>query len=126
NSWRKTHIKPEQLLSEPVCWSTVDYGEVDSPDICAQISWCAARDGTAHGVAVWFDAELANGIAFSNHPRAPQTIYGNGLFPFTEPVDLSAGERAELRLSARMIHDDYVWRWDTDLFSLDAATRPKH
>src|SRR5437868_6365978 len=36
NSWRKTHIKPEQLVSEPVCWSIVDYYGVDSPDICAQ------------------------------------------------------------------------------------------
>src|SRR5690349_13264213 len=25
NTWRKSHIKPEQFLAEPVCWSTIDY-----------------------------------------------------------------------------------------------------
>src|SRR5215211_7563011 len=28
NAWRKTHIKPEQFLAEPVCWNTIDYYEV--------------------------------------------------------------------------------------------------
>jgi protein arginine N-methyltransferase 1 len=119
NNWRKTHIKPEQLLSEPICWTTVDYHEVDSPDICAEISWRAKRSGRAHGVAVWFDAELAGGTGFSNHPEAPQTIYGQGLFPFSTPVEVEEGERVELRLSARFVRDDYVWRWDTDFFAAD-------
>jgi protein arginine N-methyltransferase 1 len=125
NNWRKTQIKAEQLLTEPICWTTIDYREVDSPDTCAEISWRAGRSGTAHGFAVWFDAELANGIGFSNHPGTPQTIYGQGLFPFSEPVQIREGERIELRLSARMIDDDYVWRWDTGFFAPDDETRLK-
>src|SRR5215217_5279023 len=58
NTWRKTRVRPEQLLTEPVCWNTIDYYEIDSPDIRAKICWQAARTGTAHGVAVWFDSEL--------------------------------------------------------------------
>src|SRR5687768_9602500 len=46
NTWRKTRIQPEQFLVEPVCWSTIDYREVDSPDVEAEISWRAARKGT--------------------------------------------------------------------------------
>jgi type I protein arginine methyltransferase len=117
NTWRKTRIKPEQLLAEPVCWTTIDYYEVESPDIRAEISWRPAREGTAHGVAVWFDSDLVNGIGFSNHPNEPELIYGNGFFPFSEPVEVTEGERIELRLAARMVHDDYVWRWDTKFFS---------
>ena len=119
NNWRKTHIRPEQLLVEPVCWTTINYHEVDSPDIQAEISWRAARKGTAHGVAVWFDSELAEGISFSNHPNSPEMIYGQGLFPFSGPVELKEGERIKLRLSANMVRDDYVWRWDTDFFARD-------
>src|SRR5215218_96635 len=37
NTWRKTLLKPEQLLTEPMCWTTIDYYEVDSPDIRAEI-----------------------------------------------------------------------------------------
>src|SRR5215204_150904 len=117
NTWRKTRIKPEQLLAEPVCWITIDYYEVDSADISAEISWRAARQGVAHGVAVWFDSDLAGGIGFSNHPSAPELIYGNAFFPFSNPVEVTEGERIELRLAARMVHDDYVWRWDTEFFS---------
>ncbi len=124
NTWRKTRIKPEQLLSAPVCWSTVDYYEVDTPDVRAEICLHVARNGTAHGVAVWFDSELAGDIGFSNHPGAPEMIYGNGLFPFPEPVEMLEGERIQLRLAAKIIEDDYVWRWDTDFFARDAQ-RPK-
>ena len=114
NTWRKTRIQPEQMLTEPVCWTTIDYHEVDSPDVKAEISFRAARKGTAHGVAVWFDSELVDGIGFSNHPAAPELIYGNGLFPFSQPVEVMEGERITLRLAAKMVGDDYVWRWDTD------------
>lgn len=114
NTWRKERIQPEQLLTEPVCWTTVDYREVESADIQTEISWRAARTGTAHGFAVWFDSELIDGVGFSNRPGAPETIYGNGLFPFSEPVKLNEGDQIKLRLGAKVVKDDYVWRWDTD------------
>jgi len=114
NNWRKTHIEPEQFLAQPVCWTTIDYYEVESSDIHAQVSWQAGRNGTAHGVAVWFDSELVDGIRLSNHPAAPKMIYGVGLFPFAEPVEVKEGERIELRLGADLVQDGYVWRWETD------------
>jgi protein arginine N-methyltransferase 1 len=125
NTWRKTRIRPEQFLVEPVCWTTIDYHEVDSPDIQAEISWPAVRKGTAHGVAVWFDSELVDGIGFSNHPAGPEMIYGNGFFPFSQPVEVIEGERIKLRLAANMVSDDYVWRWDTDFFAGNDEERPK-
>ena len=117
NNWRKTHIKPEQFLAEPVCWNTIDYHEVESRDVRAEISWRAARDGTAHGFTLWFDSELGDdtsGIGFSNHPSAPRMIYGQGFFPFSQPVEITEGDRIELRLAADFVQDNYVWRWDTD------------
>lgn len=114
NTWRKSHIKAEQFLAEPVSWKTIDYYEVDSPDAQAEISWRVARNGTAHGFAVWFDAELVDDIVFSNHPSAPRMIYGQGFFPFSQPVQVSEGNRIELKLSAKFVQDDYVWRWDTN------------
>jgi len=115
NTWRKSRIKPEQLLTEPVCWTTLDYYEVKSSDMSAEISWQAARTGTAHGLAVWFDSELAEGIRVSNHPSAPETIYGIGFFPFSQPVELIEGDRVTVRLAADLVNDGYVWRWDTEV-----------
>lgn len=114
NNWRKTQIKPEYFLAEPVYWHTIDYHEIESRDVRAEISWRAARNGTAHGFAAWFDSELVDGIDFSNHPSAPRMIYGQGFFPFSQPVEISEGDRIELRLVADFVQDNYVWRWDTD------------
>ena len=114
NNWRKTQIKPEYFLAEPVYWNTIDYHEIENRDVRAEISWRAARNGTAHGFAVWFDSELVDGIDFSNHPSAPRLIYGQGFFPFSQPVEVSEGDRIELRLAADFVQDNYVWRWDTD------------
>ena len=52
-------------------------------------------------------------------------IYGQGLFPFSQPVELMEGDRIELRLAANVVGDDYVWRWDTDFFARDDEARPK-
>ena len=118
NNWRKAHITPEQFLAQPVCWTTIDYYEVESSDIHARFSWQAARSGTAHGVAVWFDSELVDGVRLSNHPAAPQMIYGVGLFPFSQPVAVAEGERIEFRLAADLVQDGYVWRWETDFLPM--------
>jgi protein arginine N-methyltransferase 1 len=125
NTWQKTRIKRSQLLAEPVSWTTIDYYEVESPDIRAEMCWRAGRNGTAHGIAVWFDSELVDGIGFSNHPGAPEMIYGNGLFPFSQPVEVMEGDCIQLRLAARMVNDDYVWRWDTDFFARGDEAHPK-
>jgi protein arginine N-methyltransferase 1 len=114
NNWRKTHIKPDQFLAEPVCWNTIDYHEVVDHDARADISWRVARSGTAHGFAVWFDSELTDDIRFSNHPAVPRMIYGQGFFPFSQPVEVFENDRVDLKLTAKFVQDNYVWRWDTD------------
>lgn len=117
NTWRKTRIRPEQLLAEPICWTTIDYYEVNDPNAGAEITWQSFRKGIVHGFAVWFDSDLVEGIGFSNHPSEPELIYGNAFFPLSEPIDVTAGERIKVRLSANFVQGDYVWRWDTDFFA---------
>src|ERR1043165_369551 len=114
NSWRKTRLKAEELLTEAVCWTSLDYREVVSADVAGEVSWRVGRCGTAHGVAVWFDAELADAIGFTNRPGAPELVYGQGFFPFPHAVEVSAGERVDVRLRADLVQEDYVWSWATD------------
>ena len=114
NTWRKTTIKADELLTEATRWTRLDYYSVSSPDVCGEITWRAARTGTAHGIAVWFDTELADEIGFSNRPGELELIYGVGFFPFPQPVEIREGERVSLKLRADLVQDNYVWRWDTD------------
>jgi protein arginine N-methyltransferase 1 len=36
--------------------------------VAGELTWTAERPVTAHGLVVWFDTELAEGIGFSNAP----------------------------------------------------------
>ena len=125
NTWRKTRIKPDELLVQPSRWATLDYYEIQSPNIRAEVNWQVARSGTAHGLAVWFDSELIDEIGFSNHPDGPELIYGNGLFPFSHPVEVVEGDRIQVTLRADFIRDDYVWRWDTYVFAAGDSVTPR-
>lgn len=125
NTWRKTRLKTSELLVEPLCWATLDYREIQCPDVSAEIVWQASRPGTAHGVAIWFDSELVDEIGFSNHPGSPELIYGNGLFPFSQPVEVADGDRICLTLRADHINGDYLWRWDTHFFAAGESGTPK-
>ena len=125
NTWRKTRIKRDELLVQPSHWTTLDYYEIQSPNIRAEIKWQIARSGTAHGLAVWFDSKLIDEIGFSNHPSGPELIYGNGLFPFSHPVEVVEGDRIQVTLRADFIRDDYVWRWDTAVFAAGDSVTPR-
>jgi SAM-dependent methyltransferase len=112
NSWAKGRVLPEQFLTEPCCWATLDYQTVASPDLHADVVWTAARAGTAHGLVIWFDALLAEGVGFSNAPGQPPLIYGTAFFPWPEPVHLTAGDTVTVNLEARLAGEDsYVWSW---------------
>jgi hypothetical protein len=71
-------------------------------------------------MAVWFDTQLADDVGFSNAPGAPEAIYGSMMFPWMNPVPLAAGQRVCVDLQAKLLEDDYFWRWTTKIASVDA------
>jgi protein arginine N-methyltransferase 1 len=113
NSWQKFRVKPEQLLVDPKCWATLDYLKVESPDVKGEVNWTVTRAGTAHGLIVWFDATLIDGISFSNAPHAPELIYGSFFYPWSTSVNLAVGDTVNVYLEANLVGDDYLWRWNT-------------
>lgn len=72
----------------------------------------------AHGLLVWFDREVGDEIRLSNAPGAlaevaPEHIYGTAFFPWSRPVEVSAGDQVGVRLRAKAVDGGYVWRWNT-------------
>jgi protein arginine N-methyltransferase 1 len=113
NTWRKMRLRPEDMLTEPVRWYELDYNNITETNFQTLVHISITRAGIAHGLALWFDAELIDGVGFSNAPGGEELIYGNAFFPFKEPVQVEHSDQFEIRLEARLIGDDYVWRWDT-------------
>ncbi len=115
NTWRSGRATPEQLLVAPKRWGELDYAAIESPDVRGEVSWIAKRAGTAHGLSVWFDSELAPGAAFSNAPEHPALVYGNAFFPLSEPVAVAEGDRINVSLRADLVGEDYTWSWNTKI-----------
>ena len=117
STWRRHAVKPEQLLADPQCWATLDYRTITSTNVSGQVTLIATRRGTAHALLLWFDAELCEGVGFSNAPTAPELLYGQAFFPLGKPVELEAGDEVTLKLSAHLIGGDYIWSWHTRINS---------
>jgi type I protein arginine methyltransferase len=113
NTWGKGRVRPEQFLGEPKCWATLDYTELETADVSGEVTWTIEQSGMAHGLSIWFDATLIEGVGFSNAPGMPELIYGSAFFPWSEEVALNAGDRVSVVLQAKLVGEDYIWRWHT-------------
>jgi type I protein arginine methyltransferase len=127
NNVQKVLVSPAQLLTGHKLWATLDYATVQNPDVRGNLEWTVERAGTGHGIVVWFDADLAEGIGFSNAPGAPETVYGSSFFPWTQPVRLAQGQSVCVNLAAKLVENDYLWRWTTRVEPLQgSAASPIH
>ena len=119
NSWSDDssgEIFSPDLLMEPQVWATLDYRTIVKPTVGqSALSSKAIRNGTAHGLLVWFDAEIGEGFGFSNGPQMKRIaeVYGRGFFPLLEPVSVKTGDTIEIDIFADYIDDGYDWRWNT-------------
>ena len=83
---------PEDLLSSPCIWGEIDYSSTESPNLDGELQWRIERPGTLHGLYVWFDAKVAEGLGYSNAPDLPELIYGRAFFPLLQATDVMVGD----------------------------------
>jgi len=115
NSWMKVKLKESDLLAPPQVWATLDYNTVMDANCGGRLEFQVSREGTAHGIALWFDCELYEDVRISNCPGGPEHIYGQGLFIFEEPVTTTPGMRITVQIRAVHTPSDYVWCWNTTI-----------
>ena len=113
NTWQKGRVDSDQLLTRPQQWASLDYDSIESSDVSADLTLTVMRAGTAHGLSLWFDGRLGDGVSFSNAPGQPELIYGSAFLPLLAPVTLALGDTISVKLSADLVSDDYIWRWNT-------------
>jgi protein arginine N-methyltransferase 1 len=115
NSTYKIRTAPDEYLAAPCEFASIEYQITTSPSCSGECTWDVSRDGTAHGIGVWFDTELADGEGFSNAPGGPGLLYGVAFFPFREPLRVQAGDRFHSQIHANPVGSEYVWRWNSSL-----------
>ena len=115
NGWAGSEVEPAQLLSDAAEWGAIDYATVSSPRLEGAADCTVTRAAAGHGMAVWFDAELADGIGFSNAPSHPRLVYGQAFFPWRHAVDLAVGDVVHTEFRVLPGHPESIWVWDTSI-----------
>ncbi len=113
NNFQKVHLRAEQVLAAPRHAATLNYTVIKILNLRTELAFDVRAPGLGHGLAVWFDSVLAEGISFSNAPGRPELIYGQLFLPWPSAVPLEKGDLIEVLLRADLVGSDYVWRWDT-------------
>jgi protein arginine N-methyltransferase 1 len=118
NTWKKKRTADKWLV-EPICWATLDYATIEQTNVHADIHWTVEQAGIVHGLRIWFDTIVAEGLGFTNAPNAGETIYGSAFFPLLEPVQVAAGDKVSVGIYADLMGYSYVWRWETKVIRND-------
>jgi len=115
NTWVKVRASASELLAPPSKWAELDYASLAAPRVHGGGELRVSRTGVAHGLVLWFDTELAEGIGFSNAPGGPELIYGQAFFPWPESVAVREGDVVGYQVRADLVGSEYVWTWDSTL-----------
>lgn len=113
NCWSSVRADAGVLLGEAKQWAALNYETLTEEDISGSVVLQLNRPGTAHGLLLWFDAQLAAGIGYSNSPQRPNSAYGQAFFPFEHAVPALSGDQVRVQLRAKAHDGDYLWEWDT-------------
>lgn len=124
NHWHKVELKASDLVSAQQDLMVLEYQSITDPNVHASVSLSADRPCTVDGYAIWFDAELAEGIGFTNAPGEPKLVYGQTFFPLERSISLDDGDRIDLAFRADLINGSYVYSWTSSVVRADDAADP--
>lgn len=120
---RPEAIERRQLLAEPAGWGEIDYANATTTNHSATAEFVIERAGNCHGIYAWFDGCPAEGLGYSNAPTLPELVYGRVFFPLEEAIEVAAGDRMQVKLSAHMLKGSYVNVWDTRITDSEGRVR---
>ena len=109
-------------LADPIDLAAIDYRTIATPSVAATGSWLVSS-GTAHGLALWFEAELADGIGYRSGPGSGDELYGVAFLPWPQAVTFTATTAVTVDLRADWINGSYVWTWRTTIGGADPLLR---
>jgi protein arginine N-methyltransferase 1 len=112
NQVQVPRVGPDLFLGAPRELTRVDLAAPLATEISAAVTLTAERDGTLHGIAGWFEAQLAEGVRIANVPPASGSSWAHVLFPMERPIPVAAGDEIEVRIDT--VANGTTWRWATE------------
>ena len=126
NNEGKTRLGAGVLASVPQTLAVIDYRTATQPNLDATVELEAHKQGRVHGLLVWFDAEIAEGLGYSNAPGEPPLVYGQMFLPLADPPRLKAGDKVTARIRGNFVQNRYIWSWEGAVIDARTGTRSGH
>lgn len=121
NAVQKAYLRRSALVSPAATLGVLDYRTITEANFDASVALTAERDATVHGLLVWFDAEIAEGLGYSNAPGEPPLVYGQTFLPLATPKRLAEGDSMAVRIRLPLIDGHHMWNWDWQVLGAAGA-----
>lgn len=83
------------------CWDTAELTRECSSERKGEAQWTFGAPDMVYGFAVWWQADLVDGVALSTAPDAEPTHWEQLYFPLLAPIAVGAGEGVGVTLRSR-------------------------
>ncbi len=96
-------------------WDRVDFMKPNKPARSGRAQWAIKKSVTITGAALWWTAELTDGVSLSTAPDAAPTHWEQLYLPVLEPIDVRAGETLSIRVKSTSSYDtgtDVAWTFE--------------
>jgi protein arginine N-methyltransferase 1 len=94
-------FKPADLFNEGASarlWDSLTFDRTNKTTRTGEASWDLAEPATVYGLALWWVADLAEGVALSTSPLESATHWEQLYLPVLVPLDLAAGHTLHVRV----------------------------
>ncbi len=104
------YFEAGSLVAPPQPAGAVDLKTVERAALRVSASAPALRSAAIHGLALWFELDLA-GEWLGTGPLSPRTAWPQVFLPLADPLVVDRGDELEVACEATPFGDDLVWQW---------------
>ncbi len=97
-------------------WDRIDFGARYQSRRRCRVDWRFEQAGWVFGFALWWTADLIDGVVLSTAPDSPPTHWEQIFAPVLEPLQIAPGEELGLEINARFSEQSGVdFEWATHM-----------
>lgn len=93
-------IARSQLMAPGEVFAELDLTTIDSPNVEGEVDVLLPKRCSVHGVAGWFEVQLAEGVTLNTSPHHTPTHWTQVIFPLRDRIKAAAGDSIRFSLSA--------------------------
>lgn len=94
-------------------WDQLSFADRNKTTRAGEASWHIKQGRTVYGLALWWSAELVEGVSLATGPRDPRTHWEQLYLPALTPIKVAPGQTLSVRLRSTTSYEsgtNVTWR----------------